>query len=389
MGSFKYLWFLNFSTFFFFLGISLLNPLISPYAITLGAQPFLVGLVAGVASGVSLVSKLFGGYVGDKGYRFHAMFLGNVLGIVAGFLYIFSGLSGSITVFAVGRAIHGFAMGIFFPSSLSSAVDLAPRGRVGEALGWRGMMFSLGNIVGPAIGGFVSDKFGFTFAFALTISFSILGALFVLFVWREIGEIHIDKHEENVGYRKLLRPFFVSASLALFFISMAYSGVVTFLPALYKVSGLGQSVFGFYMMLMGFSSFLTRIVGGKSADKIGPIPVARFGIFIIFLGYLSLLKFKFPPYSYVPAVVSGLGFGLSLPALQFMALARLPQKIRTMGSSIYTMFFDLGMLSGQVVLGYVAQLRGYEGVFPVIAFLPLISIILVNVPLLWRDKNEG
>ncbi|MFA4641158.1 MFS transporter [Pyrococcus kukulkanii] len=389
MGGFKHLWFLNLSTFFFFLGISLLNPLISPYAITLGAQPFLVGLVAGVASGVSLISKLFGGYMGDKGYRFHAMFLGNVLGVVSGLLYIFSGLSGSIAVFALGRAIHGFAMGIFFPSSLSSAVDLAPKGRVGEALGWRGMMFSLGNIVGPAIGGFISDKFGFTSAFALTIAFSILGALFVLSVLRETGEIKAGKHEEHASYRELLKPFFVSASLALFFISMAYSGVVTFLPALYKVSGLGQGVFGIYMMLMGFSSFLTRLVGGKSADRMGPIPVARFGIFMIFLGYLSLLKFKFPPYSYVPAVVSGLGFGLSLPALQFMALAKLPQKIRTMGSSIYTMFFDLGMLSGQVVLGYIAQLKGYNGVFPLVAFLPVVSIILVNAPLLWRDRNES
>ncbi|AFK21899.1 MFS transporter [Pyrococcus sp. ST04] len=383
----KNLWFLNFSTFFFFLGISLLNPLISPYAITLGAQPFIVGLVAGVASAISLFSKLFGGYIGDKGYRFHAMFIGNILGIIAGFLYILSGFLNSILIFAIGRAIHGFAMGIFFPSSLSSAVDLAPKGRVGEALGWRGMMFSLGNIIGPAIGGFISDKFGFSSAFVLTVVFSAIGAVFVLSVWKDVGEIKVEKHETHSGYKELLRPYFISASLALYFISMAYSGVVTFLPALYKVVGLGQGIFGFYMMLMGLSSFSTRVVGGKSADRIGPIPVARIGIFGVFIGYLILLAFKFPPYSYIPAIISGAGFGLALPALQFMALARLPQRIRTMGSSIYTMFFDLGMLSGQVALGYVAQLKGYEGVFPVVAFLPVVSLIIVNVPLLWRDRN--
>ncbi|CAB49137.1 MFS transporter [Pyrococcus abyssi] len=385
----KNLWFLNFSTFFFFLGISILNPLISPYAITLGAKPFLVGVVAGVASGISLFSKLIGGYIGDKGYRFHAMFLGNVLGIFSGLLYIASALSGSIMVFALGRAVHGFAMGIFFPSSLSSAVDLAPKGRVGEALGWRGMMFSLGNIVGPAIGGFISDKFGFGMAFFSSIVFSVLGAIFVLLVWREVGEIKVDKHEEHSGYRELLKPFFISACLSLFFISMAYSGVVTFLPALYKVSGLGQSVFGLYMMIMGLASFFMRVVGGRSADKLGPIPVIRVGVSGIFLAYLLLLKFKFPPNSYISAAISGAGFGLSLPALQYMALAKLPGKIRTMGSSIYTMFFDLGMLSGQVGLGLVAQVRGYEGVFPVISILPLISIAMAHIPLLWGRNDEG
>jgi len=383
------LWFLNFSTLFFFLGISVLNPLISPYAITLGAEPFLVGLVAGVTSGVSLVSKLFGGYIGDRGYRFHAMFLGNILGIISGVFYIISAMFHSIFIFAIGRAIHGVGMGIFFPSSLSSAVDLAPKGRVGEALGWRGMMFSLGNIIGPGIGGFVSDRFGFVSAFLLAILFSIIGAIFVLAVWREVGEIKFEKREERSGYRELIRVFFITACLSLFFISVAYSGVVTFLPALYKVSGLGQGIFGLYMMIMGVSSFLTRVVGGRSADRFGPIPVARIGVGMILISYALLVKFKFPPHSYLVAFISGAGFGLTYPALQYMALAKLPGRIRTMGSSIYTMFFDLGMLSGQVGLGYVAQLSGYEGVFPVVALLPLLSLLIVNIPVIWRDKNEN
>ncbi|AEC51661.1 multidrug resistance protein [Pyrococcus sp. NA2] len=385
----KSLWFLNFSTFFFFLGISILNPLISPYAITLGAEPFLVGLIAGVTSAVSLVSKLFGGYIGDKGYRFHAMFIGNILGALAGIFYVFSSLLGNIWIFAIGRAIHGFAMGIFFPSSLSSAVDLAPKGRVGEALGWRGMMFSLGNIIGPAIGGFISDKLGFISAFLSSIVFSIIGSMFVLIIWREIGEIKVSGHRKHGRYLDLVRPFFIAACLSLFFISMAYSGVVTFLPALYKVSGLGQSVFGLYMMIMGVASFFTRVIGGRSADKLGPIPVIRVGVGVIFSGYLALLFYKFPPQSYLVAVLSGAGFGLALPALQYMALAKLPGNIRTMGSSIYTMFFDLGMLSGQVILGYVAQLSGYEGVFPIVAVLPILSIFLVHIPLIWREKNES
>lgn len=385
----KSLWYLNFSTLFFFLGVSILNPLVSPYAITLGATPVIVGIVAGTVSIVSLSSKPLGGYLGDRGFKFHAMFIGNIIGIIAVLLYVLSNILGNIWVFALGRAVHGFAMGIFFPSSLALAVDLAPKGRVGESLGWRGMMFSLGNIVGPGIGGFISDNFGFVSAFIFSGIFSFIGSLFVLIVWREIGSVKSEKASERGNYRELLRRSFVSASVSLFLISMAYSGVVTYLPALYKVSGFGQSVFGMYMMFVGIASFIMRVFGGKIADIKGPIPVARVGILILGSSYLALAFNQYPPFSFIVGVVSGLGFGLLIPALQYMALANLPGNIRTMGSSIYTMFFDLGMLSGQLAFGVVAEVRGYEGKFPFIALLPFVSLITVHFPLLRREGNEG
>jgi len=297
-------WLLNFSTFFFFLGISVVNPIISPFAITLHATPFMVGLVAGVASVVSLLSKPVGGLIGDRGYRFHALFFGNLLGTLAGLLYVISAVRGNLTLFAFSRGIHGFAMGIFFPSSLSTAVDLAPPGRVGETLGWRGMMFSLGNIVGPALGGYLSDVLGFGGAFSFTLLFSIVGASLVVPVWRSEEGAPLHRSKEKADYRGLLRVPFVAASLALFFFSFSYAGVTTYL-ALYKVLGMPQTLFGLYMMVIGLSSFIMRVVGGRAADRRGPIPVVRAGILLVITGYLLLLLHKLPPYSYVSAFGRG------------------------------------------------------------------------------------
>ena len=382
-------WLLNFSTFFFFLGISVVNPIISPFAITLEATPFLVGLVASVASVVSLLSKPVGGLIGDRGYRFHALFLGNILGTLAGILYAVSAVTGNLALFAFSRGIHGFAMGIFFPSSLSTAVDLAPPGRVGETLGWRGMMFSLGNIVGPALGGYLSDVLGFEGAFSFTILFSIVGAALVIPVWKSEESFSRHGTKENANYRELLRVTFVAASVALFFFSFSYAGVVTYLPALYKVLEMPQSLFGLYMMAIGLASFIMRVFGGRAADRMGPIPVVRVGILLVITGYLLLLFNKLPPYSYLSAFVIGAGFGLAVPAMQLMALGNLPGRIRTMGSSIYTMFFDLGMLSGQIGLGYVANVRGYDGVFPLLPFIATVALIMAHLPLIRGEMNES
>lgn len=383
------IWFLNFSTFFFFLGISLTNPIVPPFVITLGATPFVVGLIAGVTSLLSLASKPIGGFIGDRGYRLEMMMIGNVISFISGMLYVVSAYLHSLTVFALARALHGFSMGIFFPSSLSTAVDLAPSGRIGETLGWRGMMFSLGNIIGPALGGYLSDYVGFGGAFSFVSIFSLAGFLFVIPVWKDVGKAyHRELKRKNVRYHALLRITFVSASAALLFFSASYSGVLTFLPAFYKSLGFPQRIFGLYMMVVGITSFITRLIGGKTADRIGPIPVSIGGILIVVCGYLLLDFMTLPPGSYLSAVLIGAGFGLAVPAMQMMALAPLPESIRSMGSSVYTMFFDLGMLGGQVTLGYVADVSGsYKTVFSVLPVLGGMALGSVILPKVWGENR--
>ncbi|ASJ05251.1 MFS transporter [Thermococcus barossii] len=390
MGATRDIWYLHFATFFFFLGIALVGPLISPFAISLGADPFLVGIVAAVSAVVALVTKPLGGFLGDRGLRFHLMVAGTVLGIVAGVLYVLSYYTSQLWLFALGRGLHGFAMGIFFPPNLSTAIDLAPKGRVGETLGWRGTMFSLGNLIGPALGGYITDFSGFTVAFSVAAFLSLVSTLLVLNAYRHVGK-HLPrrrKNEERASYRQLLSPFFVFASLGLLFMSLAYSGLNTFLPAIYKVSGLGTAAFGTYASIMGASSLFTRVIGGRQADLRGPVKVASLGLSLIIAAYVILNARLFPPGAYVSAAIIGAGFGLAVPSLQMMALAYLPERIRSFGSGIYTMFFDLGFLIGPVLLGYVAKASGYGAVFPLLPWIAFLALLSVQFPRFLSSGSE-
>lgn len=382
------IWLLHISTLLFFLGMAVVNPVISPFVIEMGADPFLVGVVAAVASIVSLTFKPLGGYLGDRGMKFHMMAIGSSLGAVGGILYILSGVTGNLWVFAAGRAIHGFGMALFFPSSLSSAIDLAPKGQVGETLGWRGMMFSLGNLVGPGVGGYVAQFFGFNAAFGLTVFLSLTAIAFVFAAYMK-GSVRVGvgsgERREKANYHQLLMPFFVAASAALFFMAFSYGGILTFLPAFYKEIGFGTGVFGLYASVMGGASLVTRVFGGKEADRRGPLPVALAGLSLVLVAYTVLVFRKLPPAAYVSAVLLGAGFGFSVPALQVMALAELPKRIRTVGSGVYTMFFDLGYLSGPLFLGYVARLQGYASVFK---YLPLLVGASIGVLLLLRGTTH-
>ncbi|AIF69917.1 hypothetical protein PAP_07640 [Palaeococcus pacificus DY20341] len=370
------IWLLHFSTFFFFLGYILVSPLISPLAILYGASPLVVGTIASVSSIFALVLKPIGGILGDRGKKFEVMMFGTILGALAGVFYALSIVAKSLVLFTVGRAIHGAASAFFFPSSLSTAIDLAPKGRVGETLGWRGTMFSISQLIGPALGGFVADYLGFQSAFILTIFLSIIGFGFIFIPYRkQKGLIKIVHDKTKASYKGLINWAFAAASFSLFFMVLAYSGLYTFLPAYYKVLGLGTSIFGVYASIMGAFSLLTRVFGGKQADKRGPIPVATVGLVLVIIAYVMLTRALEPPLAYLSAVPLGMGFGLAVPSLQMLALAKLPQKIRGFGSSLYTMFFDLGYLSGPLLLGYLANVRGtYAVVFPILPILTAFAL---------------
>ncbi len=385
-GRGKLIWTLHTSTFFFFLGIAVVNPLVSPVAIQLGATPFIVGVVAAVASVFSLTFKPVGGLLGDRGMRLGVMMMGAVAGALAALMYILSSLTGSIVIFAIGRAFHGFGMAMFFPASLSTAIDLAPKRKVGETLGWRGMMFSLGNLVGPALGGFMVDSVGLIPTFLAVMAFSAVAFFLVMMV--RIGErvegIHGRAEEvgEERNYRELLREAFVVACLALFMMSFSYGGLYAYLPALYKSLGMKASSFGLYASIIGGSGLLTRVIGGRGADRIGAVPVALTGMAFILGSYIVLDAMPLPPSSYVSATLLGAGFGLVTPSLQMMALANLPRNVRSFGSGIYTMFFDLGNMTGPVALGYVASAGGYRAVIPLLKWpvaTGLIALIITWV----------
>ena len=385
----KDLWFLHFSAFFFFLGYVLVAPLISPLAITFGASPFIVGIVASVSSIFALILKPLGGILGDKGKSFEVMMVGAIFGALAGFFYVLSFVMKSLVIFAVGRALHGVAAAFFFPSSLSTAITLAPKGRVGETLGWRGTMFSVSQLLGPAVGGFVAEYLGFHSAFILTVILSLIGFFFVLNAYREIKDkMYVKEEEERKrSYKELVNLSFIFAAVSLFFMVFAYSGMYTFLPAYYKLLGFGTSVFGVYASVMGGFSILTRVFGGREADKRGPVPVALVGLLLSSISYGILVIYLLPPEAYLSAAILGMGFGLTVPALQMLALATLPKNIRGVGSSIYTMFFDLGYLSGPLALGYLAESEGYKSVFfflPILTFLSLLNLMILR---LWRRKK--
>lgn len=379
----KLTWLLHISTLIFFTGGMIVSPIISPFALSLGADAIIIGLLSSVTSIVTIIIRPFAGLIVDRGKRFETLMLGTTLSCIATIIYFFSN---NLWFFALGRILSGLASAFFMPASISTAMDLSPIDRIGETLGWRSTMFGVSQLLGPGIGGYLADYIGYRNTFIVNLLF-ILTAFIIIYITSRMAPKDILKHSSSSNglkdIKKLLKLNFIGAMLAVIFHSMAMSGVWAFLPAYYVSIGLGTATYGFFSSINGGASILTRATSGRIADKHGPIPVASVGALLITLGYIILSIFPNPPFAYVVAILVGIGTGLWVPAIQLLALGNLPPEIRGFGSGIYSIAFDIGFMIGPIIFGFIIKSSGsYLSILwllPILTFSALLTVQIVGL----------
>lgn len=376
-------WLLHLSTLIFFMGGMIVSPIISPYALSLGADAVIIGLLSSITSAVTILLRPYAGLIVDRGKRFETLILGTMLSCIATLIY-FS--SNNIWMFAIGRIFSGLAAAFFMPASISTAIDLSPPNRIGETLGWRSTMFGVSQLLGPGIGGYLADLIGLRNTFIINFFFAFSALMLIYAVSRLTPKEFIKRNEASNGFRdikKLLKINFIGAMIAVVFHAMAVSAIGTFLPAYYVSIGFGTSIYGLYSSINGGASIITRATSGRIADKHGSITVSSIGAIIMTFGYIVLNISPFPPIAFLAAILIGIGTGLWVPAIQLLALGNLPPEIRGFGSGIYSIAFDAGFLIGPITFGFMIKSFGNYlvilWILPILTFIAFLIIQLINL----------
>src|SRR4029078_7180972 len=93
---------------------------------------------------------------------------------------VLAGLSGEMWQLVAARGIQGLGAGAIFPLAIATIADLFSPSERGRYQGLFGAVFALSSLLGPAIGGLITDTIGWPFVFF----FNIPVGLVVLFTIR-------------------------------------------------------------------------------------------------------------------------------------------------------------------------------------------------------------
>lgn len=204
------------------LSIGMIVPLISPFSRELGATPQQLGILSSVYGMTQLASSPILGSASDKISR-RTILLLSLIGGACG--YGFLGCATEIWMVFVSR----FLSGIFRQTlTVSKAwiADLSEPDQLSKILSWFYAIISLGFMIGPAIGGFIAESYGYRLPILLsTILFFVNGV--VVRSTLPLGKLSTSKKEPKTGSKSFfdelasLRPDVQKLLVLRFFIGLS------------------------------------------------------------------------------------------------------------------------------------------------------------------------
>src|SRR6202795_273798 len=108
-----------------------------------------------------------------------------------------SGLSQQMWQFILFRGLQGLGGGAVFPIALAVVADLYTPAERGKYLGLFGAIFGLSSLVGPGIGGVLTDTVGWHWIFFVNVPVGLV-ALFIL--WRLLPAIRRPDAARHIDY---------------------------------------------------------------------------------------------------------------------------------------------------------------------------------------------
>jgi EmrB/QacA subfamily drug resistance transporter len=322
-------------------------------------------------------------------------------------------ISGEMWQFIAFRGIQGLGAGALFPIALAIIGDIFAPSERGKYQGFFGAVFGLSSLLGPAIGGLITDNFGWHWIFLVNVPF---GLVVLVVIWRTLPthrERDADRHIDYLGAALLVAALvpiligftnkqfgewtdidvggFIAAGLALaaLFVWVESRAREPIVPlSLFRIRAFTASVIGMFLAIMGFFAavvFLPRwyqVVLGSSATESGyqilPLLfgliisaitsgqiVARTGayksmivaglvVMAVGLFLLTNIRPDTPqPLLWLWMAIAGLGSGPVFAVFTLVVQNAVPPKHLGTGTSALTLFQQVGGTVGLAITGTI------------------------------------
>jgi len=371
--------FICLANFFVFLGFQMTMPTIPLFVKELGGSDQLVGMVVGIFTFSALLFRPFAGHMLESKGRGFVYMLGLLIFVLSIGAY---GLIASILLLFIIRVIQGIGWGFSTTAGGTIATDVIPPRRRGEGMGYFGLSGNIALAFGPALGLSLVGTISFSQLFFIC---AVLGLIaFILSSRIHYKKVDQSSNKSTTVKFDIFEKTAIQPSVLLFFITVTFGGIATFLP----LHAIEKNVEGIQLYFLVYAIFLmiSRTFAGKIYDKRGHLYVFVPGTLLVFGAMLLLAWLPSTTVLLIGAALYGLGFGSVQPALQAWSVENADNNRKGMANATFFSFFDLGIGVGAIVFGQFAYYLGYASIYLTSAGSVLISI-LVYIYLYSRAKR--
>jgi MFS family permease len=321
-------------------------PILTPFAVSLGATPAFIGLMMGMYSITHLPGNLIAGYSVD---RFGSRIFIVCSLLTAGLILLLQSHVTNPWQLLVLRSISGFVLAFLSPACMALLARIGKNHiQQGKLMAGNGLVHTIASVISPAAGALLVAQIGFSFAFYILGWVLIVTALCALFFITD-GTVH-TKYILNQEQRKSVP------------IGKPVSWIVFVLPVAMSCS---QGILFFELPLMANSmntimttGLLFSVVSLGALITLSMLFLNRYSPFLRALSGAIMLAFTFfaivihlPAPLYLMLLFVGMAKGIIFPALSSL-LIQLSEGARYGRTfSMLSIAFSIGAFLGPMLAG--------------------------------------
>jgi EmrB/QacA subfamily drug resistance transporter len=326
---------------------------------------------------------------------------------------IFAGLSREMWQFVAARGLQGLGGGAVFPIALAVIADLYPpeeRAKYGALFG---AIFGLSSVLGPLIGGGITDAFGWPWIFFVNVP---LGLISLVVCWRLLPSIKHPEMGRNIDYvgaallAAAIGPFLVGltnkqfgtwtdpavgglillglaigavfvwweshapdpivhlqlfrnrsftiAVASMFLASFGFFGAVIFLPRWFQaVAGTTATQSGLALLPLVISLILSATIAGQIVARTQRFKRLIFGSMVLLavgLFLMTNLRADTPfPVLWLWMIIAGLGIGPSFAVFTVLVQNTVAPRMVGVATASLTFFQQIGGTIGLTLAGTI------------------------------------
>jgi MFS family permease len=337
---------------------------------SLGGTEKSIGFIMGSFGITSIGTIPLVSYLLDKYGRRNFLVLGSLVMSFSSFGFLFvRELSPFLYVF---RLLQGVGFAFFFTSSATAAVDVIPESRRGQGLGIFGAFLILTYAIGPSIGEFVINKFGFGLFFIITSSFSLASTFFVF----PIKEVAFKRSEDTNAlgffYLAFSKRYFVLL-LTNIIAASGFGSVLYFISVYLKSKGLNVS---YFFVTYTITVAALRILGGRISDVFGRKGVASPSLFLFSLAIASVALINSVYMIVLVSVLFSVGYGMLYPTLSALVIDKSWADERGKAMGAYNASFSMGVNFPTFAFGIIAKNWGFVDMYLISAFIVFVGFLI-------------
>jgi predicted MFS family arabinose efflux permease len=261
------------------------------------------------------------------------------------------------------RLLLGVAEAAFFVASIATLADLAPPSRMGEATSYNSLGLYLGLAFGPPLAEMLVRTAGFSAAWYGAAALSLIAAV------AAAGIKNLRSGVATGGRIRLICWKAVPPALG-FFASVVAMGALFAFGAL-QANAVGLMPASTPLFVYGLVVVAGRLSLARFLDRLPALMLGAAALVIIAGGLMIMAFWSAPLGMALGAAVFALGVTLSTPAFFSAIFATAQPSERGAASGTASVFLDLAMGGGPMLLGLAAQAGGIPFAFGLAAAVAL------------------